>query len=122
MPARFLIGFFALVFFVSPLGAHALGASVPFGGIVVSPAPTPCINIPHAYVVDMVGYLNGKFTPFSAITVPKFTRSYLFGPLKNAGQWGLGSGIPGVKCITGPTTSIIGIKIDNAPGHGSSKF
>lgn len=95
-------------------------AFVPFGGRVVSPAPQPCLNIPGAFAVEMVGFLGSTFGPFSAITQPGFTRSFLFGPLTAPGQWGLGSGIPDVTCITGIKTSIVGIKIDALPGHGSS--
>ncbi len=111
--------FGTILAFSFPLSSFAL---VPFGGRVISPAPQPCLNIPGAFAVEMIGFLGNTFGPFSAITQPGFTRSYLFGPLTRKGQWGLGSGIPDITCITGIKTSIVGIKIDSAPGHGSSKL
>ncbi|MEK7613321.1 MAG: hypothetical protein AAB439_00380 [Patescibacteria group bacterium] len=104
----------ALLFFVVvalfPLISFA--ATVPFGGIITSPV-IPCLGSP-AYAVKVTGFVAGVPKLFLVIYKPGLSKTYLFGPPKNPGQFLLGSSIPGT------CNGVPGLMIDAFPGVGSS--
>lgn len=105
-------------FFVGILLVPTSANAVFYGGQIVSP-PQACDNF-SGYTVVIRSVPFGE--PINIIFTPGFSRAYLYGPPKNVGQWVLGSGVYD-RCDINPakaTTYIRGIRVDRAPGIGTS--
>jgi hypothetical protein len=106
---NFLVAFALLIAIAFPATSHALG--VPFGARVTSP-PIRCDGF-SGYVVNAVSVFG---RPINLIFGPG-SRAFLYhleGPAVPR-IWALGTGVPNVT-----TCGLKGIRIDAAPGVGTS--